>query len=206
MWPHVSAETLAEFREGDLKPRKSSRISAHLDRCRRCRALDKDFTKARDLALAEVPSLKLVLDQVALERGAINAHTDSLDTKAGLVLGFAGVLVGLSATAQQVDFSSHLFRVGLRVAVLAAVLAALALRPRFRYRPLNLDKYQGQVTNPEATTRNKLLWDQIAMVKKARKFSRTKQVLVFSSVVSLAVAAGLVVAGTLKAGGWPLFF
>jgi hypothetical protein len=78
-------------------------------------------------AVAQKPSLELVLDQVASERNAINTHTDSLDTKAGLVLGFSGVLVGLSATAQQVDFKSTLFRAGLEVAVLAAGLAALAV-------------------------------------------------------------------------------
>jgi hypothetical protein len=155
-------------------------------------------------------SLELVLDQIASERNAINAHTDSLDTKAGLVLGFSGVLVGLSATAQQVDFKTALFRFGLWVAVLAAVLAAWALRPRryawtrlrpSRYEDLPLHTYKGQVDKPEAETRNKLLDDQIAMVEKSRTFAKWKQRFVFLSVVSLAAAAGLVVAGTLTAEG-----
>jgi hypothetical protein len=57
------------------------------------------------LTTAASPSPELVLDQMAAERDAINAHTDSLTTKAGLVLGFAGVLFGPSATAQQVDLA-----------------------------------------------------------------------------------------------------
>jgi len=36
MMPHVGAETLARFRQGDLSPRKRSRITAHLARCGRC--------------------------------------------------------------------------------------------------------------------------------------------------------------------------
>ena len=43
MWRHVSAQTLAGFRQGDLSPRKSSRISAHLAGCDRCRAVDEDL-------------------------------------------------------------------------------------------------------------------------------------------------------------------
>lgn len=51
------------------------------------------------MATTTQPSLELVLNQVSSERDAINARRDSLDTKASLVLGFSGVLVGLSATA-----------------------------------------------------------------------------------------------------------
>ena len=49
MMPHVGAETLARFRQGDLSPRKNSRISAHLTRCQRC--------SDRSGALAEVTTL-----------------------------------------------------------------------------------------------------------------------------------------------------
>ncbi len=168
---------------------------------------------------ADSPSLDLVLDQVAAEREAINAHTDSLTTKAGLVLGFAGILVGLSATAQQVDFSSFYFRIGLWAAVLAALLAAVALVPLSRYPKLNLDNCEGQLSDTEgdgtgrrpeykiATTqaedaaRIRLLRFQVAMVKKARCISSGKQWLVSGSVLCLFGAAGLVVAGTLLAGG-----
>ena len=48
----------------------------------------------------QLPSLAIVLAQVVAERETMNAHAESLDGKAGVVLGFAGVLVGLGATAQ----------------------------------------------------------------------------------------------------------
>jgi hypothetical protein len=37
-----------------------------------------------------LPSLDLLLDQVARERETMNSHAESLDTKAGVVLGFSG--------------------------------------------------------------------------------------------------------------------
>jgi len=56
----------------------------------------------------------------------MNAHAESLDTKAGVILGFAGVLVGLGATAQTYVSSDVTFQVGLGVAVLSALAAAFA--------------------------------------------------------------------------------
>jgi hypothetical protein len=49
MTRHVSAETMAGFRQGGLSPRKSSRISAHLAGCVRCRTLDEDLAGVRTL-------------------------------------------------------------------------------------------------------------------------------------------------------------
>jgi hypothetical protein len=43
MRPHVSAETLARYRQGDLSPRQSSRIGAHLSGCARCSELNEDL-------------------------------------------------------------------------------------------------------------------------------------------------------------------
>jgi hypothetical protein len=80
--------------------------------------------------LPDLPSLDLVARQVALERQTMNSHAESLDTKAGVVLGFAGVLVGLGATAQQAVSAEVPFEVGLGFAVLSALLAALSFLPR----------------------------------------------------------------------------
>lgn len=60
----------------------------------------------------------------------MNSHAESLDSKAGVVLGFAGVLVGLGATAQSTVSEQVAFQVGLGFAVLAALLAALSFLPR----------------------------------------------------------------------------
>lgn len=43
MRPHVSAETLARYRQGDLSPRRVSRIGAHLSECARCSELNEDL-------------------------------------------------------------------------------------------------------------------------------------------------------------------
>jgi hypothetical protein len=43
MRPHVSAETLARYRQGDLSPRRSARIGAHLAKCSRCSELNEDL-------------------------------------------------------------------------------------------------------------------------------------------------------------------
>jgi hypothetical protein len=43
MRPHVSAETLARYRQGDLSPRRSARIGAHLSDCARCSELNEDL-------------------------------------------------------------------------------------------------------------------------------------------------------------------
>jgi hypothetical protein len=43
MRPHVSAETMARYREGDLNQRRTSHISTHLAGCDRCSALSQDL-------------------------------------------------------------------------------------------------------------------------------------------------------------------
>ena len=43
MRPHVSAETMARYRQGDLNQRRSSHISTHLAGCDRCSALSQDL-------------------------------------------------------------------------------------------------------------------------------------------------------------------
>jgi hypothetical protein len=43
MRPHVSAETMARYRQGDLNKRRSSHIGAHLAGCDRCSALSQDL-------------------------------------------------------------------------------------------------------------------------------------------------------------------
>jgi len=43
MRPHVSAETMARYRQGDLNQRRTSHISTHLAGCNRCSALNEDL-------------------------------------------------------------------------------------------------------------------------------------------------------------------
>jgi hypothetical protein len=55
MTRHVGAETLARYREGDLRRRRLSQVRAHLAGCPRCAALDKDLARVTTL-LASVPA------------------------------------------------------------------------------------------------------------------------------------------------------
>jgi hypothetical protein len=148
-----------------------------------------------------LPSLNLVADQAATERETLRGHAESLDAKAGVVLGFSGVLVALGATAQVVISENWYFRVGLMLGVAAAGLSAWALQPR-KYPVVELgrlrDKY---LTAPEDETRLQLLDAQIDMVVQVTKLLEAKGRKLSAAVGCLAVATGLVVVGTLTAGG-----
>jgi hypothetical protein len=101
-------------------------------------------------------SLDVIADQVASERQTMNAHAESLDTKAGVVLGFAGVLVGLGATAQTTVSSDLTFKIGLGVAVAAAISAALAFLPR-KYPVVEVLRLREFLTTAEDDTKLTLL-------------------------------------------------
>lgn len=148
-----------------------------------------------------LPSCKILLDQVAKERETMNAHADSLDTRAGFILGFAGVLVGLGATAGSKVTADTVFQSGLAVAVVAAVLAAWAVLPR-PYPILQvLPARQKLLSSPESETQLQLLDTQIKMVMDATDQVRQKGIRVMWSIVCLSAAVLLVVVGTLVAGG-----
>src|SRR5437868_4176238 len=70
-------------------------------------------------------SLDLLLDCVRREREAQLAHFDALDSKAGILLGFAGGLIALSP-----DLSGWARDVSLPLLGLAALMAAAAFFPR----------------------------------------------------------------------------
>ncbi len=147
-----------------------------------------------------LPSLSILLEQVASERATMDSHAESLDTKAGVVLGFTGVLVGLGATAQAMISENGVFQAGLGVAVAAALLATWAFVPR-RYPVLEVQVLRGNLTATEAETQLELLDTQIEMVREAAVLVRRKGLRVGLSIACLAAAAALVVIGTLVAGG-----
>lgn len=151
--------------------------------------------------MPSLPSLSLVADQAAAEREALQGHAESLDAKAGVILGFAGVLVGLGATAQMVISENWYFRVGLMLGVAAAALAAWALLPR-KYPVVELGRLREKyLTAPEDETKLQLLDVQIDMVVQITNLLQIKGRKLSAAVSCLALAAGLVVVGTLVAGG-----
>lgn len=149
----------------------------------------------------DLPSLDVVANQVATEREIMNSHAESLDSKAGVVLGFAGVLVGLGATAQSAVSDEVVFQVGLGFAVLAALLAAASFLPR-RYPVLEVARLrQNNLTASVEETKLELLDTEILMVEQAAALVKQKGRGVRASVVALAGGAALVVAGTLAGTG-----
>jgi Putative zinc-finger len=58
MTRHISAENLARFRDGDLRPAAARRVPAHLEGCARCRETSAALAGLPDLlAAAEVPPI-----------------------------------------------------------------------------------------------------------------------------------------------------
>ena len=72
-------------------------------------------------------SLEAIRAELDLERAALDKRGDSVDTRAGLVLGFAGVMAGLALGAKS------LFALpGVAVAAVAAIQAARVFWPRYQ--------------------------------------------------------------------------
>lgn len=147
------------------------------------------------------PSLQILLERVASERETMNAHAESLDTKAGVILGFAGVLVALGATAQATIATDGIFQAGLVFAAIAAGSAAWVVLPR-RYPVLEVFPLrQKLLMASESETQLQLLDTQIQMVMEVSRLVRSKGSRIRLSVMFLAIAAMLIVIGTLTAGG-----
>jgi hypothetical protein len=148
-----------------------------------------------------LPSLDILTDQVASERETINSHSESLDIKAGLVLGFAGVLVGLGATAQPAVSGRLVFQFGLAFAVVAALVAALCFLPRW-FPVLQVARLrQSHLAAPTQETKRELLDAEIAMVEQSARLVKQKGLGLRVSAACLAIAAAQVVIGTLMASG-----
>ena len=112
-------------------------------------------------ALEGIRSLEVVREEARAERDVQLKHFDSIDTKAGIVLGFAGALVALVSGRR-----TTLVELGRTVAVLSGFLSLWTFWPR-RYwstdlRPLR-EKYLA--AEPEFT-RLRLLDTHIEMAER----------------------------------------
>jgi hypothetical protein len=139
---------------------------------------------------SRLPSLNEILEEVRAEREGQNAHFDALDSKAGILLGFAGALVALTPTEDHL-----LVDVGRMAAVLAAALALWAFWPR-RYSVTNLrvlrDRY---LTADPRFTQKTLLDTHIQMAEQINESLRRKVWRVKAAMVALGAAALLVAIG-----------
>jgi hypothetical protein len=97
MRPHVSAESMARYRQGDLNQRRTSHISTHLAGCDRCSALNEDLGGVTTL-LAGVHPPPMPEDLTARITGAIAA--ESARRAAAPAAGKAAVTGGPTAARQ----------------------------------------------------------------------------------------------------------
>jgi hypothetical protein len=141
-----------------------------------------------------LPSLALLAEEAAAELAAQERRGDSLDSKAGIMLGFSGVLVALSVSS----LSGTLADIGASVAATAAVSAGVAFLPR-SYPTLALRRLRDSyLTADEEFTRLRLLDTRIAMYQQTEKLLAIKALLVTVAACTLGAAVVLtVLAGTL---------
>jgi len=143
-----------------------------------------------------LPSLDVVAREVDHERDAHLRHTDAVDTKAGLVLGFSGVLVAVPATRLNVDLVP-----GLVIALTAGLLSLAVLLPQrfptWELRSLR-DRY---LTAEHAFAELHTLDTRIAMVDTMKRQLGRKTRLLRAAITCLAAAAAALTAGSIVSLG-----
>ena len=136
-----------------------------------------------------MPSLQFLGDESARELETQDRRADALDSKAGIVLGFAGVLVPLSLA----NLHGNLAHVGTGFAALAALLASVGFLPRDTS-ALNLRQLRDSYLTAEETfTRLRVLDTRIAMYERTNKRLEVKAQIIISSVAALGLAVILTV-------------
>ncbi len=125
MRPHVSAETMARYRQGDLNQRRTSHISTHLAGCNRCSALNEDLGGVTTL-LAGVHPPPMPEDLTARIASAIAA--ESAKRAAAPAAGKAAVTDGpMAARRHRSPRRSRTPRIAPKVALGGLTAAAVIL-------------------------------------------------------------------------------
>ncbi|KAA9149137.1 hypothetical protein FPZ12_043840 [Amycolatopsis acidicola] len=139
----------------------------------------------------QYPSMPVVRAELDIELGLLERRATAVDTKAGLVLGFAGVLVGLTK-----DGLTWITAAGQVLAVVAAVLAISAFLPRYggAVNPMTLRRKY--LTTDRATTELSVLDTRLALKEKDEVALRVKARRVRTAVVILVLAIAVIVANS----------
>jgi hypothetical protein len=137
-----------------------------------------------------VRSLDVVAEEVRAQRDGQLTHFDALDSKAGIVLGFAGALVALAPGGHNL-----LVEFGRAAAALSGLLALWSFWPR-RYWHIDLRSLRDlYLTTEPHFARLRLLDTQIAMAESMRAAITSKALRLKLAMVALAVAAVLTAVG-----------
>lgn len=146
------------------------------------------------------PSLPVVRAELDVELGLLERRSTAVDTKAGLVLGFAGVLVGLTK-----DVQTWITVAGQVLAVVAAVLAILGFLPRYGGAVNPMTLRQKYLTTDRAATELAVLDTRLLLKEQDEAALRVKARRVRVAVVLLVLAIAVVVANSVvhlvRAGG-----
>lgn len=139
-----------------------------------------------------MPSLELVLSRLDTERDRQLTHFDGQDTKAGVLLGFSGVLVALRPSGEP-----SLVAVGLVLAASAANMSLMVLWPR-RFPAQDGQRLRQYLVADERLTRLTLVDSSLEMLAQASRLLARKAralkigfVLLLASVLSFALGATL---------------
>lgn len=136
-----------------------------------------------------LPSLRVLSEETSTELAAHERRVDALDSKAGILLGFSGLIVALSAG----NLDGLLAHVSTWVAGLAAILSGSAFVPR-RFPTLELlDMRNSYLTAEEDFTRLRLMDTRIAMSIEMREWLKWKARLVTFAALTLGLAVVLIV-------------
>ncbi len=142
--------------------------------------------------MERMPSLGLILDTFERERDRQLSHFDAVDTKAGVVLGFAGVIAALATNAP-----SWLRVSSLLASIVAASLALAAFWPR-RLPTVQPGVLRDYIMAEDRITRLVLVDTYLVMLDEARaligdKSRRLKLAMVFLGLAALVAAIGEIV-------------
>lgn len=139
-----------------------------------------------------MPSLEYLSKEVQAEREAYVRHFDGLDTKAGVLLGFSGVLVALATRS-----SSPLGALAAFAALLAVIFAFSAYAPRQSPVLDMLHIRERYLTADERFTRLHLLDTKVVMIQEFAGILREKALRLKIGLVLLGVSGSLLLAGQL---------
>ena len=141
--------------------------------------------------LPPLPSLHVLVVAVRAQREQQLGHFESLDTKAGVVVGFSGAIAALAKDVEQV-----VAKVGVASAVVAAALAVLSFWPRgqpvFELRRLR----DTLLTLAPEVTELRLLDTEIAMAEEASRLLAGKARWLRAALLALVASVALLVGGT----------
>lgn len=141
----------------------------------------------------ELPSVGVLLAAVERHLDQQQRHFESLDAKAGVAVGFAGVIAAIGG-----DVEVLAAKAGVGFAVVAAVLAVLSFRPRKQpvFDPRRLRHY---LRADDGFTQLKLLDTEIKMALQASRLIEVKARFLQASLAVLVISVALLAGATVAA-------